>query len=109
MSENEKLEKMTESLWKLFLRIDKKIEMYEDDEKKLASLGTVQQKVSKTIIDCLLVQRDPKLARLSPEDEKRLGKSDLATLVEDYRVTKKRAMNKLKDDRTTRDDPVDAP
>ena len=82
MLENEKLEALTESLWKLFLRIDKKLEICEDDDKKLASLGTLQQKISKTIIDCLLVQRNPKLSRIGAEDEKRLGKADLAKLIE---------------------------
>ena len=96
MSENEKLEAMTESLWKLFLRIDKKLEICEDDDKKLSSLGTLQQKISKTIIDCLLVQRNPKLAGIGGEDEKRLGKADLAKLMEEYQVTRKKVLITLK-------------
>lgn len=87
---------MSESLWKLFLRIEKRIEMYEDDDKKLSSLGTIQQKVSKTIIDCILAKRNARLTQIGPEDEKRLGKADLAHLMEEYQGTKKRVLMTLK-------------
>ncbi|HZW56654.1 MAG TPA: hypothetical protein VFF30_10240 [Nitrososphaerales archaeon] len=51
--ESPDLTKIKSRLWRSFLHISKKMELYEDDVTKYAKLATIQQKLAASLLNCL--------------------------------------------------------
>lgn len=90
-SHYEDLERVKSSLLKRFNWIEGRIGLYSDgDEEKIQRLINTQQRVSKSILDCIMLARNPRLG-LSLEDE---VEGDLARMLDRVRSCRDRILQK---------------
>ncbi len=86
-SHNDELERVKSSLLKRLRWIEGRISLYSEGEvEKIQSLINTQQRVSKSILDCIMLAKNPRLG-LSLGDE---VEGDLAKMVEKVKSCKDR-------------------
>ncbi len=90
MNENDLLEHLKTVLKFNFDLLQKKLTTLTEEDQKFVSLATIQQKIAKSILDCIALQRNPRLDLLPEEDRK--NRKDLSRLIRDLDATKQTLM-----------------